>query len=229
MAPYRRQIFIGLIGVLTNLCAAAADVYSSVQPDGTIQFSTQSLDSTSTLFSRGEVATAPSKTPHAKFAGGPSAPSNGAMAAKSTAVSVIPNGLIEHYAQQHAVDLTLVRALIEVESHFQTTALSAKGAYGPMQLMPATAHRYHVTNRSDLAQNIDAGVHYLKDLLVLHHGNEALALASYNAGEGAVKRHGQRIPPYRETMLYVAAVLARAHTARNAMTPIPGEMYARAF
>lgn len=229
MAPHRRQFLIGLIGVLTNLCAAAADVYSSVQADGTIRFSTQSLDSTSTLFSRGEAVTAPAKTPPAAFAGSPATLSHGAMSAKSIAVSVIPNGLIEHYARQYAVDLTLVRALIEVESRFQPTAVSAKGAYGPMQLMPVTAHRYHVTNRSDLAQNIDAGIHYLKDLLILHHGNEALALASYNAGEGAVRRHGQRIPPYRETMLYVAAVLARVNTARIAETSISGEVHASAF
>ena len=141
--------------------------------------------------------------------------------------------MIAQYAHQHAVDLTLVRALVDVESRFQSTALSPKGAYGPMQLMPATARRYHVTNRSDLAQNIEAGIHYLKDLLVLHHGNEALALASYNAGEGAVKRHGQRIPPYRETMLYVAAVLARAQAARTqksaAMTLLSGGVHANSF
>jgi soluble lytic murein transglycosylase-like protein len=80
-----------------------------------------------------------------------------------------------------------------------------------MQLMPATAARYGVTDPGDPAQNIDAGVRHLKDLLnVQHQGNVALALAAYNAGQGAVARHGGRIPPYRETMLYVPAVLAAA-------------------
>ena len=222
MATYRDQCFIGLISVLTNVCAAAADVYASVQANGTMQFSTESLGSTTTLFSRGEALTVPLKIPRVTT---PTV----AMAAIFNGASAIPNGLIERYARQHAVDVTLVRALIEVESHFQPSAQSSKGAQGPMQLMPATARRYHVTNRFDLAQNIDAGIHYLKDLLLLHHGNEALALASYNAGEGAVKRHGQRIPPYRETMLYVAAVLARASASRNAMMSSSGELHADAF
>ena len=118
--------------------------------------------------------------------------------------------MIEHYARLHNVPQDLVAALVGVESGFNTRAVSPKGAAGAMQLMPATAARYGVTNPEDPAQNIDAGVRHLKDLLVLHQGNVALALASYNAGQGAVARHGSRIPPYRETMLYVPAVLAAA-------------------
>lgn len=81
-----------------------------------------------------------------------------------------------------------------------------------MQLMPATAARYGLSGPDtwrDPERNIDAGARHLKDLLVQHQGNLALALAAYNAGPGAVARHRGRIPPYRETMLYVPAVLAR--------------------
>jgi soluble lytic murein transglycosylase-like protein len=82
-----------------------------------------------------------------------------------------------------------------------------------MQLMPATGERYGLTGSHswrDPERNIDAGVRHLKDLLSQHQGNVALALAAYNAGAGAVSRHHARIPPYRETMLYVPAVLAKS-------------------
>ena len=212
MAAYQRHFFIGFISLLYCINSIAADVYLSVQADGALHFSSEPSAPGAALFSRGEVVAA---TPHKQRG-------------RSIAATDKITGLIAHYAQQHAVDLALVRALVEVESRFQPTALSPKGAIGPMQLMPATARRYHVTDRFDLAQNIDAGIHYLKDLLILYRGNEALALASYNAGEGAVKRHGQRIPPYRETMLYVAAVLARAQAARTATTTLSGEVHANA-
>ena len=184
--------------------AAAADVYRAELPDGTVRYASQRLDAGYVLYLRSEVVT-PSTAPIP-------GPTNAANRAAL-------DPLILRYAHQHAVDSVLVRALIEVESGFRAQALSLKGAFGPMQLMPQTARRYGVTDRTDAAQNIDAGIHYLKDLLVLHNGNEALALASYNAGEGTVLRHDRRIPPYRETMLYVAAVLARAQTARNLNLP----------
>lgn len=213
MARKCSHFMTGSIYLFCSMSAIAADIYVSEQTDGTLYFSTQRINAASTQFLQDKSSAAPSwSTPR---------------------IPSVLTELIARYANQHAVDVTLVNALIDVESHYQPTALSPKGAVGPMQLMPATARRYHVTDRADLAQNIDAGVHYLKDLLVLHKGNEALALASYNAGEGAVKRHGQRIPPYRETMLYVAAVLARAQTvrstARNAVLPLSGDVHAAPF
>lgn len=86
-----------------------------------------------------------------------------------------------------------------------------------MQLMPATAKRYGMKNVQELhapAKNIDMGVRHLKELLNLHNGQVSLAIASYNAGQGAVSKYGQRIPQYRETMIYVPAVLA--YMARSA-------------
>ena len=177
----------------------AADVYRVELADGSSRFASQPLDPSYTLYLRGD---SPAK----------------AVAGASAGPTVL-EPLIAQYTQKHLVDSALVHALIAVESRFQTHAQSPKGARGPMQLMPQTARRYGVTDRDDPAQNIEAGIHYLKDLLTLHHGNEALALASYNAGEGSVLRHDRRIPPYRETMLYVAAVLARAQTARNLNLP----------
>jgi soluble lytic murein transglycosylase-like protein len=131
--------------------------------------------------------------------------------------------LIERIAGRLAVEPALVRAVIEVESRFHRVAVSPKGAVGPMQLMPATAQRYRVADRRDTGQNIEGGVAYLKDLLARFQGNVALALAAYNAGEGAVDRHGRVIPPYRETMLYVPRVLDaylryRSEAAQAGMT-----------
>ena len=110
------------------------------------------------------------------------------------------------------ITAALVRGVVAIESGGNTKAVSPKGARGLMQLMPATASQYGVPAHAlhDPAVNLRTGTAHLQHLLKLHDGNVALALAAYNAGAGAVARHGQRIPPYRETMLYVPAVLARA-------------------
>jgi soluble lytic murein transglycosylase-like protein len=85
--------------------------------------------------------------------------------------------------------------------------VSGKGAAGLMQLMPDTAKRYGVADRFDPRQNLEGGARYLRDLLRLFDNNVSLALAAYNAGENAVARYGNRIPPYRETLNYVPRVL----------------------
>lgn len=110
-------------------------------------------------------------------------------------------------ALRHGVDPVLVRAVIGVESAWNPRAVSPKGAAGLMQLMPQTARRYGVADRFDPAQNVDAGVRYLRDLLGMFRGDLPLALAAYNAGEGAVLRHGGRVPPYPESRRYVERVL----------------------
>ncbi|WP_265946205.1 lytic transglycosylase domain-containing protein [Dechloromonas sp. A34] len=106
------------------------------------------------------------------------------------------------------VDAALLHAVIAVESGYRDTAVSARGATGLMQLMPATARRYGLENARDPAANIRAGARYLRDLLALFDNDIELALAGYNAGENAVLRHGWRIPPYAETQRYVPLVLA---------------------
>jgi len=116
--------------------------------------------------------------------------------------------IITSMAETHGVDPMLVRALIRVESADQPTARSHKGAMGLMQLMPSTARLYKVRNPYDPKANIAAGVKHLKSLLDRFRTVD-LALAAYNAGEGAVKKFNG-IPPYRETRDYVSRILALA-------------------
>lgn len=116
--------------------------------------------------------------------------------------------LISAAAQTHGVDPVLVQALIQVESNYQPRARSHKGAMGLMQLMPATAREYNVRNAYDPKTNIDAGVRKLKSLIDKYRVFD-LALAAYNAGEGAVERF-KGIPPYRETQNYVTSILSIA-------------------
>jgi soluble lytic murein transglycosylase-like protein len=116
--------------------------------------------------------------------------------------------MIEAASRAHGVDSALVHAVISAESGYNQSAVSRTGARGLMQLMPATAERYGVQNIMDPRENIMAGVKYLRDLLQMFQGNMELAVAAYNAGENAVIRHGNRVPPYAETMGYVPKVLA---------------------
>ncbi|HXE74343.1 MAG TPA: lytic transglycosylase domain-containing protein [Candidatus Xenobia bacterium] len=111
-------------------------------------------------------------------------------------------GHIDAVSKQHSVDPNLVRALIEVESAWNPRAVSYKGAMGLMQLMPATAAQYGVSDAFDPKQNVSAGVRHLRYLLEQFKGNTRLALAAYNAGENAVTRNGG-VPPYRETQDYI--------------------------
>lgn len=115
--------------------------------------------------------------------------------------------IIDVAARTYGVDSAFVHAVVSAESGFNPRAISPKGASGLMQLMPATAQRYGVKDIMDPVENIHGGVKYLKDLLAMFNGNWELAAAGYNAGENAVIRHGNRIPPYAETVNYVPKVM----------------------
>lgn len=115
--------------------------------------------------------------------------------------------LVEQAAREHQIDQALLRAVIAVESGYDPDAVSRKGAVGLMQLMPQTARRYGVRNMYDPAQNIQGGARYLRDLMGKFNNDLPLVLAAYNAGEDAIARYGNRIPPYRETRSYVPRVL----------------------
>jgi soluble lytic murein transglycosylase-like protein len=125
--------------------------------------------------------------------------------------------VIDEHASRNGVRTDLVRAVIQVESGFNPRAVSTKGAMGLMQLMPATARRLGVANPFDPDQNVRGGVAYLRELLDRYDGDERLALAAYNAGPGAVDRHGQTVPPFRETRDYVSRInrLAGTGNARS--------------
>jgi len=118
--------------------------------------------------------------------------------------------LIQTAALEADLDPALVHAVIFVESGYNPAARSPKGAIGLMQVMPEVALRYGVADPGRSPElNLRVGTRYLKDLMALFEGRLDLVLAAYNAGENAVTRHGQRIPPYQETQLYVPAVLAK--------------------
>lgn len=125
--------------------------------------------------------------------------------------------LIEAAAAKYKVEKALLHAVITAESGYNPVAVSRAGAEGLMQLIPKTAKRYDVADAFDPAQNIRGGAHYLRDLLDLFGGDIKLALAGYNAGEGAVIRHGGKVPPYPETQGYVQKVLGLFRKYNNSL------------
>jgi soluble lytic murein transglycosylase-like protein len=146
----------------------------------------------------------PDEVPHPEPEPAQTAPSLPTETLKST-----PYGeIIAAVSEAHGVDPMLVKALIQVESNYKPRARSPKGAMGLMQLMPATAREYKVRNPFDPKSNIEAGIKHLKSLIERFDGVE-MALAAYNAGEGAVRKF-KGIPPYRETRNYVSKILSLA-------------------
>ncbi len=174
---------------------SVANIYSFRDEDGVVHFSNlPHLDRRYKLVYR--IPTSGAMRPNAWSANAP------------TTVDIakyVP--LIDVAAKTHGMDPKLIHAVIRAESGYNARAVSAKGAIGLMQLIPATAQRYGITDLSDPAENITAGTRYLRDLLKMFNGNVELALAGYNAGENAVIRAGNRIPPYPETMAYVPKVM----------------------
>lgn len=117
--------------------------------------------------------------------------------------------------RRHSVDPLLLYSIMHQESTFKPRAMSYKGARGLMQLMPGTAARFGVTSIWDPKQNIEGGTRYMRWLLDKFNGNISLALAGYNAGEGAVMKYGNSIPPYRETQEYVRRISKRYSLIRD--------------
>lgn len=130
--------------------------------------------------------------------------------------------LVEEHATLNDISADLVRAVIQAESAFNPRARSPKGAMGLMQLMPATAAEFGVVDPYDPAENVRAGVKYLKQLLDQYDGRVELALAAYNAGPGAVKKYGGKVPPYRETQNYVARISGTTAAAAGTTGTLPG-------
>jgi soluble lytic murein transglycosylase-like protein len=128
---------------------------------------------------------------------------------------------IDAAARAADLDPALVHAVIAVESAYRPEATSPKGAVGLMQLLPETASRYGVTRLTRVEDNLRAGTRHLRDLKKTFGPRLDLVLAAYNAGEGAVRRHGNAVPPYRETRAYVPAVLERYQALTLAGPPAP--------
>jgi soluble lytic murein transglycosylase-like protein len=184
-----------LLPCLLLLAATArADIYSYIDANGTAYFSNVPDNDRYTLFMR---------TPKLEVAAPPA--DNPSLSMSGNRTRFTP--LVEEAASRNRLDAALLHALIATESGYNPRAVSRKGAIGLMQLMPGTASRYGVTDAFDPAQNVHAGARYLSDLLQMFKQDLNLALAAYNAGEQSVIKHGNHIPPYRETMAYVPKVL----------------------
>jgi len=136
-------------------------------------------------------------------------------------VSQAPFGeLIHAAAKRYSVDADLITSVIAAESNFDPKAISRRNARGLMQLLPATATHLGVKNIFDPQENIDAGTHYLSDLLLLYKNDLALTLAAYNAGPERVQRYGQRVPPFAETISYVRRVKQTYNQRKAGVRPV---------
>lgn len=192
-----RAASIALLGICLGQ-PGWADIYVFTAADGTVSLSNVPTDERYTVLiaARQPTGVAPAAAPAS-----PGKPDPG------HAGKVRFEQMVDAVARTYGLESALVHAVIAVESSHNPKAVSEKGAAGLMQLMPGTARRYGVTDVFDPAQNVGGGAHYLRDLLDMFDSDVSLALAAFNAGENAVKKHGNRIPPYRETRHYVPRVL----------------------
>jgi soluble lytic murein transglycosylase-like protein len=214
-ARLRQPFAAGLLAAVL-VCGASpqahADLWGYVDENGVSHFATEQRDARYTLFFKGRTSldAQPPAPPGAT-------PENTRLYQR---VANHPNlqryaPLIDEYAKTHAVDPALVKAIIAVESGFEPSAVSPKGAVGLMQVIAATGERYGLAadrqrsveqKLADPATNLRIGTRYLRDLLARFANDLTLALAAYNAGEGAVEQYGNRVPPYPETQEYVKLV-----------------------
>ncbi len=214
-----------LAGLLVMHGKAQADVWGYIDAKGVAHFAAEKIDDRYELFFKGGTGfdtrdgVNASQKPDAETPRQVAVPSGKSKLLAYFDVS--PNfKAVKHHmresAQIYNLDFELLQALIATESGFDANAVSPKGAVGLMQLMPPTAQRYGVSGDAktpiekkltDPKTNIRAGSRYLRDLINLFPGKLELALAAYNAGEGAVQRYGNKIPPFKETQNYVVTVM----------------------
>jgi soluble lytic murein transglycosylase-like protein len=193
----QKAVWIGLIGFLLFSQPLYAEIYKYQDRDGNILF-------TDTPVRGGKYKLL--------WRSGPSAKAT--RASSRTRLKTYRENvaryspMIEEIARENRLYPELLHAVVRAESSYNPNAVSHAGAVGLMQLMPATARRYGVTDSRDPRANLKGGARYLRDLLTLYRNNLKLALAAYNAGENAVEKYGNRIPPYPETQKYVKRVIA---------------------
>ena len=199
----RRPHVFGLVLLALAAPPCSADIYGYVDEHGA-HFADAPLDSRYKLYAKSRPAQ-PVETPKAEAQ----------ALEKLDAVKVVAPtraarryaDMIARVAREQKVEPALLHAVVMAESAYNPRARSPKGATGLMQLMPATGKRYGAKDLLNPLQNLRAGARYLRDLLALFDNNLGLVLAAYNAGEGAVMRSGNTIPPYPETRKYVPRVL----------------------
>ncbi len=232
-AVLRRQLTfvnrlqLALLAVLLLCSNAHADIWGYVDERGVAHFATEKLDDRYELyFKGGEAFNTAAGLPRPAGSGAAPAQVGAPLPTLSPRLLVFYDVSQQYKAVRHLMrqaarannlDYELLKALISTESGFDPQAVSPKGAVGLMQLTPPTAERYGVKGDAktpiekkltDPKTNIFAGARYLSDLLAMFQGNTELALAAYNAGEGAVMRYGKKIPPFKETQNYVRTVSA---------------------
>jgi soluble lytic murein transglycosylase-like protein len=215
----KRLLAAAVLAAATLAAAPArAEVWGYVDDKGVAHFAADKLDERYELFFRGGESfdtTDGVGTPRAVAVPSRSSSKLLAYFDISPSYKQVKHHLREA-SREHGVDMELLQAMIATESGFDPAAVSPKGAVGLMQIMPATAERYGIRGdtRSPVAKkltdprtNIRTGTRYLRDLIRMFPGQLELAVAAYNAGEGAVQRAGNRIPNYRETQNYVKTVM----------------------
>lgn len=232
LTALKNRLAGAFVALLMGLFAlpAVADVWGYIDARGMAHFSTLKLDERYELFYKNgesfsfEKSDKSSPKPGVKNNGNAYVPPAGSAHAPTRSLSyfdISPNykavkHLLKDASLTHGIDYELLQALIATESGFDTFAVSPKGAVGLMQLMPPTAERYGVKadkkmpiekKLTDPQINIKAGSTYLRDLIRMYPGQLELAIAAYNAGEGAVQRAGNKIPNYPETRKYVKTVM----------------------
>lgn len=216
LGVFRSMALLALCGLLLFLQPPAhADIWGYIDEQGVAHFAPEQLDERYELFSRSGESPLLDRG-HLRPIAVPTVPPKLIAFFEVSPSYKQVKHLLREAAREHRIDFELLQALIATESGFNAAAVSPKGAVGLMQIMPTTAQRYGVSGdertpvEKKLAEpriNIRVGARYLRDLLRRFPGQPELALAAYNAGEGAVLRAGSQIPPYRETQNYVRTVM----------------------
>jgi len=218
-----RPLLLASLLCMQQGLAHAAEIYGYIDSKGVAHFASEKIDERYQVFFRGGQSfdTAQGLSPFGRGGrklDGKVPPASQTLLAlfEASPSYKTAKAALRDASSKHSIDYELLQALIATESGFDAQAVSPKGAMGLMQLMPATAQRYGVSadKRSTIEKklfdpriNIAAGSRYLRDLIAMFPGQIELALAAYNAGEGAVQRAGNKIPNYKETQNYVQTVL----------------------